>query len=86
MATLSNQSLMSSHESILTVVQRSAFSPGIFEEMERAAGLDPYNGNPGGRDKNVHLRWAEHPMAQAGGSAWPSGLGHRGCACMMVTR
>lgn len=43
MATLSNQSLMSSHESNLTVVQRSAFSPGVFGEMERAAGLDPYN-------------------------------------------
>ena len=38
-------------------LQASAWSPGAFEEAQRAAGFKPYsNGSPIGRDRNVHLK------------------------------
>ena len=39
-------------------LQGTAWSPGIYEEQQRAAGLTPYNGGAAQRDRNVHLRWA----------------------------
>lgn len=39
-----------------STLQDAAWVPGAFEQQQRAAGLNAYNGNPGGRDKNVHLR------------------------------
>lgn len=39
-------------------LQASAWTPGVYEEQQRAAGLRPYRCEPNGlwRDRNVHLK------------------------------
>lgn len=39
-------------------LQASAWTPGVYEEQQRAAGLRPYRGEPNGlwRDRNVRLK------------------------------
>ncbi|KAI3432301.1 hypothetical protein D9Q98_003861 [Chlorella vulgaris] len=40
------------------VVEASNWTPGLYEQQQKDAGLPPYNGNGAVRDRNVHLRLA----------------------------